>query len=71
MLRLLQEYSAQSNLELAARISLSPSPTLARVRNLEARGMILRYVALANPHMLGLKVNVFIQVILEKQEPAH
>jgi Lrp/AsnC family leucine-responsive transcriptional regulator len=68
ILRLLQEDSAQSNVELAARISLSPSPTLARVRSLEARGVIARYVALADPHALGLKVNVFIQVSLEKQE---
>ena len=68
ILRLLQEDSAQSNVELAARISLSPSPTLSRVRSLEARGVIARYVALADPHALGLKVNVFIQVSLEKQE---
>jgi DNA-binding Lrp family transcriptional regulator len=38
------------------------------VRSLEARGVIARYVALADPHALGLKVNVFIQVSLEKQE---
>jgi Lrp/AsnC family leucine-responsive transcriptional regulator len=68
ILRLLQEDSARSNVDLAARISLSPSPTLARVRSLEARGVIERYVALADPHALGLKVNVFIQVSLEKQE---
>ena len=43
ILRLLQEDSAQSNVELAARISLSPSPTLARVRSLEARGQLELY----------------------------
>ncbi|MFL6719488.1 MAG: Lrp/AsnC family transcriptional regulator, partial [Burkholderiaceae bacterium] len=58
ILRLLQEDSAQSNVDLAGRINLSPSPTLARVRSLEARGVISRYVALADPHALGLKVNV-------------
>ncbi len=36
--------------------------------SLEARGVIARYVALADPHALGLTVNVFIQVSLEKQE---
>lgn len=68
ILKLLQQDSSLSNVELAGRISLSPSPTLARVKNLEARKVISRYVALADPHALGLKVNVFVQVSLEKQE---
>lgn len=70
ILTTLQENSAISNLELAARINLSPSPTLARVKRLETEGFISRYVALGNPHLLGLKVNVFIKVSLEKQESA-
>jgi Lrp/AsnC family leucine-responsive transcriptional regulator len=68
ILNVLQQDSSLSNLELAGRISLSPSPTLARVKNLEAQGAISRYVALVDPHALGLKMNVFIQVSLEKQE---
>jgi DNA-binding Lrp family transcriptional regulator len=68
ILSVLQEDSSLSNLELAGKISLSPSPTLARVKNLEAQGAISRYVALVDPHALGLKMNVFIQVSLEKQE---
>lgn len=68
ILKELQDDSSLSNVELAGRISLSPSPTLARVKNLEARGAISRYVALVDPHALGLKMNVFIQVSLEKQE---
>lgn len=68
ILGLLQENSAISNLELASKINLSPSPTLARVKRLENEGIISRYVALGNPHLLGLKVNVFVKVSLEKQE---
>eukprot|EP01037_Dinobryon_pediforme_P019545 gene19545-biopygen11860 len=68
ILKLLQENSAISNLELAGKINLSPSPTLARVKRLENEGIISRYVALGNPHLLGLKVNVFVKVSLEKQE---
>lgn len=68
ILKVLQDNSSLTNVELANRISLSPSPTLARVRNLEAEGVISRYVALVDPHALGLKVNVFIRVSLEKQE---
>jgi Lrp/AsnC family leucine-responsive transcriptional regulator len=68
ILKLLQQDSSLSNVDLAGKINLSPSPTLARVKNLEARKVISRYVALADPHALGLKVNVFVQVSLEKQE---
>ncbi|MEN3367011.1 MAG: Lrp/AsnC family transcriptional regulator, leucine-responsive regulatory protein [Burkholderiales bacterium] len=68
ILKVLQENSSLTNVELAGMINLSPSPTLVRVKNLEAHGVISRYVALADPHALGLKVNVFIRVSLEKQE---
>jgi Lrp/AsnC family leucine-responsive transcriptional regulator len=68
ILKELQENSSLTNLELAGKVSLSPSPTLVRVKNLEAQGVISRYVALVDPHALGLKVNVFIRVSLEKQE---
>jgi DNA-binding Lrp family transcriptional regulator len=70
ILQILQDDSKISNVELASRINLSPSPTLARVKNLEARQVIQRYVGLVDPSALGLKMNVFIQVTLEKQEAA-
>jgi DNA-binding Lrp family transcriptional regulator len=70
ILSVLQDDSSLSNLELAGKINLSASPTLARVKSLENSGVISRYVALVNPHALGLKMNVFIQVSLEKQEAA-
>jgi len=70
ILKVLQEDSSISNVELAKRVSLSASPTLARVKQLEADRVISRYVALVDPPMLGLKMNVFIQVSLEKQESA-
>jgi Lrp/AsnC family leucine-responsive transcriptional regulator len=68
VLKELQEDSSISNLALAKKVNLSPSPTLVRVKNLEAQHVISRYVALVDAHALGLKVNVFIQVSLEKQE---
>lgn len=70
ILKVLQDDSSISNLELARKINLSASPTLARVKALEARNVISRYVALVDPLTLGLKMNVFIQVSLEKQESA-
>jgi DNA-binding Lrp family transcriptional regulator len=66
----LQQDASLTNVELAGKVSLSPSPTLARVKKLEADGVISRYVALVDPHALGLKVNVFVRVSLEKQEAA-
>ncbi|WP_373418551.1 Lrp/AsnC family transcriptional regulator [Roseinatronobacter sp. S2] len=56
-----------SNVELAERVGLSPSPCLTRVRALENDGVIDRYVALVNPEAVGLSVSVFIQVTLERQ----
>ena len=67
ILAALQEDAKQSNVELAARVNLSPSPCLARVRKLEQTGIISRYVSLLNPLALGLGVSVFIQIRLEKQ----
>lgn len=67
ILRELQTDGKLTNLELAERVHLSPSPCLARVRALERRGYIDRYVALLDPHAVGLHVSVFIQISLEKQ----
>jgi len=63
----LQRDAKLTNVELAARVHLSPSPCLARVRELERCGVIQRYVALAAPQSLGLNVSVFIQISLDKQ----
>ena len=68
--RILAELQADAkltNVELASRVHLSASPCLARVHALEARGVIDRYVALLDPHTIGLNVSVFIQISLEKQ----
>jgi DNA-binding Lrp family transcriptional regulator len=63
----LQEDARRSNVELAHAVNLSPSPCLARVRRLEAAGVINRYVMLVDPLQVGLTVSVFIHVTLEKQ----
>lgn len=67
ILRELQREAKLTNAELAARVGLSPSPCLARVRALEQDGVISRYVALVEPETLGLGLSVFIQVTLERQ----
>jgi len=54
----LQQDSAITNVELAKRVHLSPSPCLNRVKALEASGVIQKYVALTEPKALGLGLNV-------------
>lgn len=69
-LRILRELQADArltNVALAERVALSPSPCLARVRSLEADGTIARYVTLLEPRRLGLGVSVFVQITLERQ----
>jgi DNA-binding Lrp family transcriptional regulator len=63
----LQRDSSLTNVALAQRVHLSPSPCLARVKALEAAGVIRRYVALVNPKALGLGLNVFISISLKAQ----
>jgi DNA-binding Lrp family transcriptional regulator len=63
----LQRDGSLSNVELAKRVHLSPSPCLARVKALELAGVIDRYVALANASVLGLGLNVFISISLKEQ----
>ena len=67
ILAALQDDARMSNSDLAAKVHLSPSPCLRRVRELELSGLIQRYVTLLDPLKLGLTVSVFIQVSLEKQ----
>lgn len=67
ILSVLQKNARISNVELADEVHLSPSPCLARVRSLEREGFIDSYVALLDPQALGVGVNVFVQVRLEKQ----
>lgn len=69
-LRILAELQADgslSNVELARRVHLSPSPCLARVKALESGGVISRYVALVNAQALGLGLSVFISISLKTQ----
>lgn len=63
----LQRDGALSNVELSRRVHLSPSPCLARVKALEASGVVDRYVALVNAQAVGLGLNVFISISLKSQ----
>jgi Lrp/AsnC family transcriptional regulator, leucine-responsive regulatory protein len=63
----LQVDAGLTNVALAGRIGLSPSPCLARVRSLEDAGIIARRVTLLDAAKLGPSLSVFIQITLDKQ----
>jgi Lrp/AsnC family leucine-responsive transcriptional regulator len=63
----LQADGRMSIADLAAKVGLSPSPCLRRVRNLEKAGVISRYVAVLDQRAVGLPVSVFVSIKLEKQ----
>ncbi len=67
ILRCLQDDAAIPNVKLARRVGLSPSPCLRRVQMLEEQRVIRQRVTLLDPGAVGLGMNVFIQVTLEKQ----
>jgi len=66
----LQENARLSNLDLADRVGLSPSPCLRRVRRLEKAGVIRKYVTLIDPKAVSLGTTVFIQITLDLQVEA-
>lgn len=57
-----------SNVQLAARVNLSESACLRRVRALEDAGLIDRYVALLSQPKVGLPGNVFVHIGLHREE---
>ena len=66
ILRVLQTEGKLSNVDLAARVHLSPSACLRRVKALEDGGVIAQYVALVNPKAVGQAGTSFTIVNLEK-----
>ena len=67
ILNSLQENARITNADLARSVNLSPTPCFNRVKAMEERGLIREQVTLLDADMLGLHVNVFIHVSLEKQ----
>ncbi len=64
----LQLNAKLSNTALAARVHLSESACLRRVRNLEAGGIIRGYVCLVDQSTAGYPDNVYVQITLHSQQ---
>ncbi len=69
ILRILQKEGRISNLDLAEKTALSPSPCSRRVKRLEDEGLVSSYVARLNPDKLGLKLMALIQISLDRHTP--
>lgn len=67
MLRELQRDGRITNVELAARVGLSPPPCLRRLQALEKSGVISAYRAVLNAAALGFDVQLFAMVGLKTQ----
>ena len=67
ILGILQTHGRISNQDLADRVGLSPSPCLRRVKTLEARGIVQRYVALIDASTVGQGLQAMVEVRLDRQ----
>lgn len=70
ILRILQNDSRISNLELAERAGLSPSACWRRVKALEDGGVIAAYPALVDAERAGLHFAAIVHVTLARHETA-
>lgn len=66
ILRALQDDGRISNVDLARKVGLSPTPCLERVRRLEADGFIRGYAARLDAAKLGMGLLVYVQVTLDR-----
>jgi DNA-binding Lrp family transcriptional regulator len=68
--RIVTELAADGRLsavDLAARVGLSPSACTRRLQALEASGVIRGYRAMIDPTAIGLGINIFVEITLERQ----
>lgn len=70
ILAVLEKDGRISNAELAAKVGLSPSPCLRRVRKLEETGVIRGYRALVDPAAVGRGLRVLVGVRLLRHAQA-
>ncbi len=56
-----------TTVELAARVGLSPSACTRRLQALEGAGVIHGYRAMLDAEAIGLGINIFVEIALERQ----
>lgn len=66
ILAILRDNARISNLELAERVNLSPTPCARRVKQLEEAGVITGYSLITDPRQLGYQLSVYIAISMDK-----
>ena len=66
ILSILQGNARISNLELAEKVNLSPTPCARRVKRFEDEGLIIGTITLLDREKLGLKLTAYIAVSMER-----
>ena len=69
LLAQLQRDASLSNLELAERVGLSPTPCARRVKRLMNEGFIERQVAVLNPEKLGYDLTAHVSISMDRHTP--
>jgi Lrp/AsnC family leucine-responsive transcriptional regulator len=69
ILTAMQSNARMTNLELAEKVGLSPTPCARRVKQLEQAGIIERHVTLLNQQKLGLNITAIIGISMDRHTP--
>ena len=65
IIRILQEDSSISNIELSKRIGLAPSSCLLRVKNLKEQKVLKQFTAIVDEKILGFEITCFAKVSMQ------
>jgi Lrp/AsnC family transcriptional regulator len=69
LLEILQQDATLSLAQMAERVGLSPTPCWKRIQKLEARGVIMRRVAIVDPVRVGVGLSVLVNVEAGEHSP--
>ena len=69
ILECLQADGRISNVQLARKVNLTPTPCIERVKRLEKQGYIRGYTAILNPELVNAGLLVFVEIDLSHNSP--
>ena len=69
ILECLQADGRISNVQLARKVNLTPTPCIERVKRLERRGYIRGYTAILDPELVDASLLVFVEIDLSHTSP--
>ena len=69
ILECLQNDGRISNVQLARKVNLTPTPCIERVKRLERQGYIRGYTAILDPELVNASLLVFVEIDLSHNSP--